>query len=99
MIDRTTLPNMPAETSVTVGQQFVVRGRNFRYWPSEIVLGHNNGSVQGTVMPNSNIMKLVSRTDTELVFEATVDYTYPTAHLWDVFGSPFDAPREILQYE
>lgn len=99
MVDRTTLPDLPTNTHMTVGQQFTVQGSNFNYWPSEIVLGFGESNVQVLPLPHQNLMKLVSKSDTQLVFEVQVDFLFTTAHVWQYFGSPFGEPRTLLTYE
>lgn len=43
-------------------------------------------------------MKIVSKSNTELVFETLTDRTYSSNHTWTFFGSPFATPRDILPY-
>lgn len=45
-----------------------------------------------------NIMKLVSKTENELVFEVAATHSYGAAHIWEYFGAPFELPRTLLEY-
>lgn len=97
MIDHTTLPIIPAYAQVTAGQQFSIRGRGFDIWPTEIVLGYSLNNLP-TTTDGADMMKMVSKTNTELIFEATVTHSYAYAHTWNVFASPLLPPRSVLSY-
>lgn len=84
---------------MTAGQQYVVSGSNFSEWPDEIVLTYSQGFLTLEDIPSSRLLKLVSKTDDTMVFEATADTTFATNHTFEFFGTPFDKPREFLNYE
>lgn len=98
MIDPTTLPRVEVGDSIVEGQEFVVSGRRFDTWPEEVILSYDDTVAQGTAMPTNAIFRLKSRTDTQLVFEATAAATFSTAHEYKYFASPFAPVREILEY-
>lgn len=75
-----------------------MRGNAFDYWPSEIVLGYSDNNVINAAEISQDVMRLVARTNTELTFEVTTEYTFVSAHTWSVFGSPNTPPRTILAY-
>lgn len=98
MIDHTTLPVLPAGSDVTEGQRYTIRGENFDLWPSEIVMGFTIDTVLTAALPSNQIMKLVERTATSLVFEVTTTAHYNSAHVWGVFATGFDVPRAKLDF-
>ena len=99
MIDHTTLPVIPSQGTITAGQQFTVIGTNFDAWPSELVLGYSSDTIMSEELANSyRLMKLVSKSNTELVFEAQATFGYGTEHLWKYIGTPFAMPRVLLDY-
>ena len=98
MIDRTTLPLIPADTTLTVGQRFIVVGENFEYWPDEIVLGYND-SVLVSEMPSTAVMRLVEKTSNEMVFEVTKTSEFHLEHNWTFFAAGFGVPRTLLEYD
>lgn len=98
MIDPTTLPLLPAGAPTTVGQQFTIRGTKFDLWPDDIVLGFEENYVRNTELPSDRLMKLVSKTDSELIFEVVERGSFQSEHLWSYFGAGLDTPRELLKY-
>lgn len=99
MIDHATLPDLPEHTSLTVGQQFVVRGLGFDRWPSEIVLSLSDYFAENGSETGINVMKLVSKTNVEMVFEVSAAHEFAEAHIWSYFASPYAAPRSLLVYD
>lgn len=97
-MDATTLPKFQAGTQTRQGDRFIVKGRNFDLWPSEIVLTWNDEFVVEGVLPSPTIFRLVERTDTELIFEVTEPYFYNNPHEWVYFATPFSVPRSLLSY-
>lgn len=98
MIDRTTLPVSRNGLTWTVGQRFTISGTGFDYWPSEIVLDDSVSHVENGVLGEGTLLKVVSKSNTELVFEVQADYSFTSSHVWQYFGTPFIGPREILEY-
>lgn len=98
MIDHTTLPHVSKNVTVIAGQRFRVVGRGFDLWPSEIVLGYNEDAVINDTLPTYRLMRLVSKNDTELIFEATATQEYTIEHTWTYFAGGDDVPRTLLQY-
>lgn len=99
MIDHTTLPFVPANTTLTVGQRFTVVGSGFQAWPDELVLSYRDAVAQTEPMPSYNLMRLVSKTDTELVFDVLVEHEFAADHEWSSFCAGLNPPREMLAYE
>lgn len=97
MIDRTTLPRIPANEQFGVGQQFVVRGFNFEMLPDDLVLGMDRDIVL-QAQTSKGLMRLVSKTASELIFtpEYTDSFSYVTN--WNILGSPYLPPRQVLSY-
>ena len=98
MVLITTLPFIEAGETINEGQQFIVEGKGFNAWPNEIVLSRGENYALNNELPSAALMRLVSKTNTQLVFEQTTTYTYVSAHLWNTFASPFDLPRTLLSY-
>lgn len=75
----------------------MIRGYNFDQWPADIVLGYNRDTVR-----NGNtlyqLMKLEDKTPNTLTFRVQETHTFGVAHTWELFGSPNDPPRAILEY-
>ena len=99
MIDRTTLPVVEQGQALTEGQRFSIKGTDFEKWPDEIVLGYSESRVLNEDIGNPYLMKLVSKTDSELVFEVIEGFTFNTMHTWNIFATPFERPRVILAYD
>lgn len=100
MIDRTTLPVIPIHGTVTAGQQFLVKGVGFDSWPNELVLGFSEDAIMNEDLAESQrLMRLVSKNNTALVFEAQVTFSYGLEHVWEYFGTPGKTPRSLLDYE
>ena len=98
MIDPTTLPTIQAG-SLSVGQQYSIKGRNFNLWPDELVLSYRSDNFALNVaLPAFQLMKLVSKSNTELVFEVTMNHDYTAVQKWNVFATPFGVPRTFLDY-
>ena len=98
-IDAVTLPSFSAGATLEEGQHFLIKGENFGLWPDEIVLGYDENEVVNADVP-SRLFRLVSKTSTELDFVVQETHTYATAaRVWSYFGSPFDSPRTLLEYE
>lgn len=97
VIDRTTLPRIPANVQFEVGQQFVIRGINFDIWPNDLVLGISRDIVL-QAQTSKGLMRMVSKTATEIIFtpEYTDSFNYTTT--WDVIGNPYLPPRQVLTY-
>lgn len=98
MVDLTTLPRVETGNTVPLGQRFIVKGDNFDKWPNELVLGYKGEDVLSERFPSYAILKLISKSNTELTFESVREHEFSTAHVFNVFGSPFDTPRTILDY-
>lgn len=45
-----------------------------------------------------NLMRLVERTNTQLVFEVYSTHTFLNPIKWEYFGTPNTGPRQILTY-
>lgn len=99
VVDAATLPKTREEETLVVGQRFVVNGLNFNRWPSEIVLGYNENFIKTQEYPGEDMMVLVERTDTQLVFEVVKQYKFTIPHDWIYFATPLGPERTILQYE
>lgn len=99
MIDRTTLPQTTAGEYIEKGRRFEVLGQYFNLWPEEIVLGYDKTVVE-TSEVTGNLLILVEKSNTKMVFEAKRDMLIPThPHQWSLFGNPFEPPRSFLTYE
>lgn len=94
----TTLPKQNAGERWEAGRRFTIRGQKFDRWPSEVVLSIREQIVLTEVLPSFQLLKLVEKTDNEMVFEATASWTYGTAHVWSVFATPYEVPRQVLNY-
>ena len=98
MVDRTTLPVVSANEPLVVGQQFTIRGQHFGMWPSEIVLSFDEANVLTDQVPYFRLMRLVSKTETEMVFEVTQSHVFNSPHLWELFATGIEPPRVALTY-
>lgn len=98
MIDRTTLPIIPAWTRIQAGTRFTIRGHNFGLWPDFIAMGYSSSGVISGTIPGADAIGLISRTETELVFEMGVTHSYPTVTEWTFFAAGKNAPRTLLEY-
>lgn len=98
VVNPATLPIIRANETVEAGTQFIIRGRNFNAWPNEIVLTYSEDHIYESTLPQQSLMRLVSKTNSRLVFEQTVTFTYTFEHIWSIFGSPFNLPRTLLEY-
>lgn len=83
--------------STVVGQRFTVRGYNFSLWPDELVNSYLENTIE-TVSRSYAMLKLVSKTDNEMVFEVTVAHNWTSLHVFDLFGTPSEPPRTLLEY-
>lgn len=99
MIDPTTLPVVGVGETLVEGQRFTVKGKRFDRWPEELVLSYQEATALNTPMPDFHLMKLVSRTDEELVFEYTAKQTFQVGHVFNIFATPFEVPRAALPYD
>lgn len=99
MIDATTLPTIQANEQIVAGRRFIVVGEGFDRWPDEIVLGYDEDRVLEGELPSYQLLRLVSKTDTELVFEAMETHRFGVEHIFVYFGAGFEVPRSILQYD
>ena len=99
MIDPTTLPKIRAAESVSLGQQFEVRGSGFDLLPTELVLSDSNEYAITAELPTFNLLRLVSKTNYRMVFETTQEGTASYEHQYVFLASPFDAPRTIIPYD
>lgn len=97
-MDSATLPVVEVGDTISEGDTFTVRGENFSLWPDDIVLAYNARDVYDDDFPSFHLMKLSSKTDDSLVFEATETQTFSFGHVFNVFGTPTDRPREVLEY-
>ena len=98
MIDPTTLPIVEEGETLVEGQRFTIKGKRFDRWPEELVLSFVRQSALETPMPDYHLMKLVSRTDEELVFECTATQKFSSSRVFNIFVTPFGVPRKILEY-
>lgn len=99
MIDRTTLPIIPMHGTITAGQRFTVEGLHFDSWPNELVLGFSEDAIMNEKLVDSQrLMRLVSKSNTSLVFEAQVTFSYGVEHIWQYIGTPYATPRALLSY-
>ena len=98
MIDPTTLPVVEVGETLVEGQRFTIKGKRFDRWPEELVLCYQENTAQNQPIPDFHLMKLVSRTDKELVFEYTATQTFQVSHVFNIFATPFGVPRAILEY-
>lgn len=94
----TTLPRIEANVPLIAGDTYVIRGKYFNKWPDEIVLAYDSSARLNATLPDFRLMKLVSKTDEEMVFEVQVEYTYPSDHEWRYFGTPNGLPRTALTF-
>lgn len=98
MIDHTTLPITPAGGTLIQGQRFTILGHNFDLWPTEIVLGYSQYQVQDQVGLLYNLMRLVEKSNSHMVFEVYSSHTFPNTIQWAHFGTPLQGPRQLLDY-
>lgn len=99
MVDLTTLPVIESGVQITAGQRFTIRGQGFGAWPQGLVLGFSEDYVRTRAFGGFLMMRAVSKTDEEIVFEAVTTHTYGAVTTWQFIGTPEDAPRAILSYE
>lgn len=99
MVDLATLPKVSPGDVIGTGQQFVITGYGFDAWPSDVVLGFSLSDIQSNALAGSNMLKLISKTNTEMLFEAVDGHTYSIVHEWTFFGDGFNPPREVLEYD
>lgn len=76
-----------------------MKGRDFDIWPNEIVLASNQTPIQNVESPSFYLMKLVNKTNDELVFEVQVGNTFEENRYWHFFGTPYNMPRTLLEYD
>lgn len=97
IIDAVTLPKTEAGATIEEGQQFIITGYNFEFWPDQIVLGYTEENVRSTEVLNRYLI-LTEKTSNTLVFSAQITGTYNIELNWNIFGSPSSPPRTILEY-
>lgn len=95
----TTLPKSEDGEHWNVGDRFIVRGEGFDRWPSEVVLTYDEATAVGEGYPSIRLLGLIEKTDSMMVFEVKVAYTFHSSLVWSVFASPYNVPREVLGYE
>lgn len=98
MIDPTTLPIFPLGSTITVGQRFTIVGQNFSEWPSEVVLGISESAALENELPDYRLMRLIEKTNTMMVFEATGDHVFGGERTFSFFAAGFATPRALLEY-
>lgn len=80
------------------GTRFEVKGSHFSLWPDEMVMTYAASNIDEG-LPNSRLLRLVSKTDESLIFEVTEDTRFSGPHTFNIFCSPLAAPRTILEYD
>lgn len=97
VIDVTTLPSLSAGAQIFTGERFIVRGRGFNSWPSEIVASTSEDFALNSDY-SAFVIEVVEKSDSELILEVVRDYTLQADRVWSFFATPFSTPRSILSY-
>lgn len=70
---------------------------NLEFLPDEVVIGWMRDTV--TQSSGSGLLYLVSKTNSEAIFEFKADFEPSIPHVFEFFGTPFALPRTLLDIE